>query len=126
MIVGLGIDVVQVKRMQRWISNPNMLKKCFSENEIKDITEAGVGANKSAAARFAAKEAFGKAIGCGLSGFSLKDVLVYKDELGKPELKVESKALILLEKSGGNKLFLSLSHEKDYAVAVVIIESAQQ
>ena len=75
------------------------------------------------AVRFAAKEAFSKAMGTGISGFELKDVFVQNEESGKPYLVLENSAKKLFEeKCPDAKIFLSLSHEKEYATANVIIE----
>ena len=75
------------------------------------------------AARFAAKEAFSKALGTGITGFSLQDVYITNDESGKPFLNVkDSAADVLKERCGECKLHVSLSHEKEYATAFVIIE----
>ena len=70
-----------------------------------------------------AKEAFSKALGTGITGFSLKDVWIENDKSGKPEFCFGSSAESLLrEKCGTCKVFVSLSHEKEYAVAFVVIE----
>ncbi|QTQ11688.1 holo-ACP synthase [Treponema parvum] len=75
------------------------------------------------AVRFAAKEAFSKALGTGITGFALKDVFIKKNEEGKPFLCVRGKALDLLKKRCKNaEIFVTLSHEADYAVAFVVIE----
>jgi holo-[acyl-carrier protein] synthase len=76
----------------------------------------------SLAARFAAKEAFGKALGTGLANISLKDIIVRNDHNGKPEIFLEGTALARFENSGGGKLHCSLTHEGENAVAIVIIE----
>ena len=81
------------------------------------------GAARSLAVRFAAKEAFGKALGTGLAGIKLKDIVVVNDRTGRPFLKVSGTALEALKKKGGAALHLSLSHEKTTAAAVVIIEA---
>lgn len=76
------------------------------------------------AVRFAAKESFSKALGTGLKGFSLNEVFIEKDCNGKPLLRVTGKALEAMENSFGKDciLHVSLSHEKEYALAYVIIE----
>ena len=68
---------------------------------------------------------FSKALGTGISGFDLRDVYIIKDELGKPELIVKDRAQELLEKKCGtnSRLHVTLSHEKEYAVAFVQIEN---
>ena len=76
------------------------------------------------AVRFAAKEAFSKALGTGISGFGLKDVYITNNSQGAPLLNIEGAALSLMkERFGECKAFVSLSHEKEYALAFVVIES---
>jgi len=75
------------------------------------------------AARFAAKEAFLKALGSGLrGGLKWKDVEVINNELGKPEIRIRDTAKKICENAGINGIFLSLSHTKDSAIAVVVLE----
>lgn len=122
MIFGIGTDISQVSRFKKWVRSDNMISRFFNENEIKSFKSEQV-ACEYYASRFAAKEAFGKALGTGIFDFELKDVFVTKDELGKPELNVTGKASELLKKRCGNcRIHISLSHEKEYAVAYVVIE----
>ena len=76
----------------------------------------------SLAARFSAKEAFGKALGTGLKGIALKDIEVALDEHGKPDLVLRGSAEEALKQSRGGRVFLSLSHDATFAIAQVIIE----
>lgn len=118
MIFGIGTDIVEVRRMEKWAADSKMLERFFNPNEIKQN-----GTAEYYAARYAAKEAFAKALGTGFKSFELSEIFVTKDELGKPELNCTGKALKLLnERCGECQLFLSLSHEKDYAIAYVVIE----
>lgn len=123
MIIGIGIDLVQITRMDRWVINDSLLERFFSLGEVAAIKQAGKKASESAAVRFASKEAFGKALGCGLSGFNLNEVSVVKNEMGRPSLELTGKALALFQASGADSLFLSLSHEKEVGAAVVVIEN---
>ena len=124
MILGIGTDIVQVSRMKRWIENPDMLTRFFNEAEqMEKGTESA--RCQHFAVRFAAKEAFSKALGTGISGFSLQDVYITNDKSGKPFLNVKDSAADVLKEhcgSGELKLHVSLSHEKEYATAFVIIE----
>jgi holo-[acyl-carrier protein] synthase len=122
MILGIGIDVVHVYRLQRWEKIPGLLERFFHADELAAALPKGEAGILSLAARFAAKEAFGKALGIGLHGFSLKEIAVMNDELGKPQFKLYGRALEALERLGGNEVFVSLSHERDNALAVVVIE----
>lgn len=123
MIYGIGTDIVEVKRMKKWIDNPEMISRFFNEKEIMNHGSE-TARMEHYAVRFSAKESFSKALGTGLSGFDLKDVFITNDENGKPELNVINKAADLLKERCGNpKVHISLSHEKEYAISYVIIEN---
>mgnify|MGYP000128082419 CR=1 FL=1 len=122
MILGIGIDVVHVYRMRRWEKVPGLFQRFFNEQELNAALAKGEGGILSLAARFAAKEAFGKALGTGLHGLSLRELSVLNDSLGKPRIYLEGKAREALERSGGKRVYVSLSHERDNALAVVVIE----
>ena len=95
------------------MKNSNFLKRCFTPGEIEYIGDNA----QSAAACYAAKEAYSKALGTGIRGFSLKDIEIFHDSKGKPYIKAHNAAF----KEGVN-IFLSMSHCKEYAVAYVITE----
>ena len=124
MIIGVGIDNVQSKRMKE------MLLKWADrvENRVFDETELEYSKSKGEthlhlAARFAAKEAMFKALGKGLSeGMTWTDVTVENDEEGKPHLLLRRKAKEIAERMGVGTIHLSLSHTDDCAMAVVILE----
>lgn len=124
MVFGIGVDITAVKRFEKWVNSPDMIERFFNEKEIKS------GKSLSAvcqhyAVRFAAKEAFSKALGTGISGFNLKDVYITNDEFGKPIINVQNSAEEILKNRCQNyKLHVSLSHEKEYAIAYVIIEKS--
>lgn len=122
MICGIGTDITEVKRFIKWTKNPEMIDRFF--NPLEKMENGSENAkSQHYAVRFAAKEAFSKALGTGISGFELKDVYVQKNEEGKPFLKIENSAEKLLrERFGDCKIHISLSHEKEYAIAFVIIE----
>lgn len=132
MIYGIGIDLVEVSRFRKWIKDENLILRYFNEkemsekekNEKSDLSERQLSAmSQHYAVRFAAKEAFSKALGTGLSGFDLRDVYVLKEESGKPYIALgQSAQKVFDEKCPGARIFLSLSHEKEYAIANVIIE----
>jgi len=122
MITGVGIDLVQVKRMERWLVNKKLLERFFHPEEIKYVASRGKSGAQSLAARFAAKEAFCKALGTGLSGITLKDIAVHNMKSGKPELQLSGTARYALDKSGADIVHISLSHEKETAVAMIVLE----
>ncbi len=122
MIRGIGVDVVAVARLRRWLEDERLLKRYFAGQEREAIYQRRDGAALSLAARFAAKEAFAKALGTGFRGFNLRDVWVVNDALGKPELHVSGTAARALARIGGKRLWLSLTHEQENAIAMVVIE----
>ena len=122
MVIGLGIDFVNVKRMRHWVEIEGIIKRYFHENEIEAALSRGSSSTLSFAARFAAKEAFGKALGTGLNGLKLTDIEVRNDHNGKPDIILHETALEAFMDLGGKNIHLSLSHEEEAAVAVVLIE----
>lgn len=122
MIAGIGIDVVHVHRMERWKKIPGLLERYFAPEELSAVLQKKSSASLSLAARFAAKEAFGKALGKGLEGIVLKDIMVKNKHNGQPEIIVSGTALAALEENGAKRIHLSLTHERDNAVAMVVLE----
>lgn len=122
MIYGLGTDIVEVKRFNKYVKNQKLLDRFYNKAE-QDEFSSEQKASEHYASRFAVKEAFAKAMGTGLVGFEFSEVYTIKDSLGKPEIKVEGKAREILDKNCPNSiLHVSISHEKEYAVAYVVIE----
>ncbi len=121
-IKGLGIDIVNVQRMKHWPRVEGIIKRFFNPAEIRSAKERGPSYILSLAARFAAKEAFGKALGTGLTGLKLTDIEVINNHNGKPDIILHDTALKAFNAHGGGIIHLSLTHEKEAAVAVVIIE----
>ncbi|MBU0936983.1 MAG: holo-ACP synthase [Spirochaetes bacterium] len=122
MIHGVGVDIVQVDRIEAWLQQPKLLLRFFNELELELLKSPHKQKSQSLAARFAAKEAFAKALGTGLKGLALKSIWVESDAYGKPQLKLSGAAAAALAACGSARMHLSLSHEREYAVAMVIIE----
>jgi len=122
LITGIGIDIVQVQRMRRWRSQPGLLERYFHPHELAAALARGGMADLALASRFAAKEALGKALGTGLAGIVLKDIMVINRHNGRPELQVFATAQEALKASGANRVHLSLTHEQDNALAMVVLE----
>ena len=118
MITGIGTDIVEISRLAKAIENTRFLSRYFTpaENEYFLLKNKNP---QSIAASFAAKEAFSKALGTGFRGFSLKDVAILRDNVGKPYINVYNKAKDL---TAGGTIHLSLSHSQEYATAFVVIE----
>jgi holo-[acyl-carrier protein] synthase len=113
---GLGVDMLEINRIEKSAFNPRFLSRVFGDRELAIYKERGKPAS-FLAANFCAKEAFSKAIGTGVRGFELKDVQLLRGELGKPYLELSGKAKILAKNMDFE---VSVSHTKEYAIAVVI------
>ena len=122
MIVGIGIDAVQISRMDRWAANQDLLERFFDKRELDLIRERGKGMVRSLASHFAAKEAFAKALGTGFSGIVLKDIMVLNQKNDRPFLCLEGSALKAMKTAGAGNAHVSLAHEGDMALASVILE----
>jgi holo-[acyl-carrier protein] synthase len=125
MISGIGTDIVAIERFQRFVNENNtaLLQRIFTEQERAYCSARKVSCAASYSARFAAKEAFMKALGTGLrDGISWHDIEVANNKLGKPELILSGKAMQIFLELGLNCAFLSLSHDGGTAVAMVVLE----
>lgn len=120
---GIGIDICEVQRFDRLIDNETFLKKVFTVEEVKYCLKQR-SPGQFFAARFAAKEAFVKAMGTGIGrkGISLKEIEVKKDGLGKPYIELYGDTKSAVYEDGKKSILLSISHEAKAAVAVVLIE----
>jgi len=123
MLIGLGIDMIEVERIATNIGKDAGFKELvFSKNEIK-YCETKANKFEHYAARFAAKEAFFKAMGTGwMSGTAFNEIEIKNDENGKPELILLGETAVAVNQKGTIKISVSLSHLKTFASAVVIIE----
>jgi len=123
-IFGLGSDIVDINRIKKVLKNKDFIKKIFSKNEIKIIKAKLKTTINYCAKRFAAKEAFSKALGTGISGgISFKDISINNDKKGRPYIKLIGKTKSIVQRTIKKryKIFLTLTDEKKYALAVVII-----
>lgn len=123
MIVGVGIDMIEVDRIMDKISkDQGFREKIFSLQEI-EFCKSKANPGENYAARFAGKEAFLKATGQGLAlGYNLSDIEIASDENGKPSLVLNGSFKRLAAENAWNKIHISLSHLKTVACAVVVIE----
>jgi len=122
--VRCGTDIIDIRRIENAIkSNGRFAGKIYTDLEIDYCESKRAGKYQSYAARFAAKEAFYKAIGAGLfAGPALTDVEVYNDETsGEPSLRLYGRAADAFRLKGGSGLSVSLSHTADMALAMVVI-----
>ena len=122
-MLGIGCDLADVERIEKAIARKGFKERVFTPEEIAYCTGPHGDKAQSYAARFAANEAFLKAIGTGLRGEGkLTELSVINDELGKPELKVSGCFAKYIERLGVRKIHLTLSHTSAAAMAVVILE----
>lgn len=122
MIIGVGIDLVEVHRIKDSIEKygQRFLNKIFTENEQTYSEQFGEKKYVHYAARFATKEAFSKAIGTGVTqGFKFKNVAIKNIEFGKPILELQEE---MFEKYSHLKSHISLTHTDTNAAAVVVLE----
>ena len=121
MIIGIGTDIIEVERVSKANGKEAFKKKIFTEREIAYCESQKK--EESYAARFAAKEAFFKALGTGWrDGMGITEVEIVNNELGKPEIALSGKAKEIFEAKGGTHIHVSLSHIKSMAIAYVILE----
>ncbi len=125
MILGTGIDIVKISRIKNLIEKygERFLKKIYTEAEIEYCQQKKIYA-PSFAARFAAKEAVLKALGTGMRNNSWQDIEVLNDDLGKPEVRLSARTAIQAQELGVRSIFLSISHEKEYSIAQIVMEGA--
>ena len=122
-IYGIGTDIISVGRIKKLLKNKNFLKRLFSEEELSKCSKL-IDSNNFFAKRFAAKEAFSKALGTGISnGINFNEIIVMNDKNGKPFIKLKGKTKQIIKKKFKKKtmIALSLSDERNYAVAFVTI-----
>lgn len=119
-VVGVGVDVLDVARMERALARtPALLTRVFTAGEVR----ACRGRPDRLAARFAAKEAVAKALGTGIRGFAFRDVEVVADPLGRPEVVLHGPAAAVAAARGVARVHLSLSTSAALAVANAVAES---
>ncbi len=125
-ILGIGVDIIENNRIKKSIQNNKFKTRVYSSNELKLSKNVK---NKVAyfSKRFAAKEAFSKALGTGFSeNLNFKDIEIVNDKKGKPKYAKNKKIIKIVQKKYKIKKFnsfLSISDEKDYSTAFAIIQS---
>ena len=124
-ILGIGVDVIQNKRIRNLTSNKSFIKRTFGKKEIV-LLRKNLNKTNFMAKRFAAKEAFAKTIGTGFRfNLNFKDIEILNDKIGKPFFYKSKKINEIINKRFKIKkynLFLSISDEKDYSVAFTILQ----
>ncbi|MFT8313778.1 MAG: holo-ACP synthase [Clostridium sp.] len=122
MILGVGIDIVEIQRIKEAIDkNSLFLEKVYTEIEIEYLKSRNF-RPEYAAGRFAAKEAISKALGTGFMQFSIRDIEIDRNVKGKPVVVLKGKAKQIANKFGKYKIHLSISHSKENAIAYAVLE----
>ena len=122
--LGIGVDIINNSRIKRSITNKRFLSRVFSNTEITNSKKTS---NKTGyfSKRFAAKEAFSKALGTGFrNGINFNDISIVNDKYGKPSIKINNKLKNIIYKKFKTKkinVFLSISDEKNYSIAFVVL-----
>ena len=123
-LFGVGTDIIQVNRLKKSLNKKSFLSRIYSKEEIIKCKRRKINSN-CFAKRFAAKEAFSKALGTGISkGINFNEIVVLNEKSGKPYIKLVNKTKKIVErkiKKKRYKISLSIADEKDYAVAFVTI-----
>ena len=123
MIIGIGIgnDIIEIERIEKAISKEGFKNKIYSQRELENIQKRG-NRTETYAGIFSAKEAISKAIGTGVREFSLTDLEILNDDLGKPYVVVSERLdKIIKSKKEDYQIEISISHSKKYATAMAII-----
>ena len=121
MIVGIGNDIIEIERIEEAISKESFKIKIYTQRELENIKKRGNRAETYAGV-FSAKEAISKAIGTGVREFSLTDLEILNDDLGKPYVVVSEKLdKIIKSKKEDYQIEISISHSKKYVIAIAII-----
>ncbi len=124
MILSIGVDIIEVYRIRETIERtPRFVDRVYTPAERAYCDQKGAAAAQSYAARFAAKEAFLKALKTGWSGkITWHDIEIVSDENRVPSLKISNEAKRLVDAMGATDIHLSISHTTEHAVAQVILE----
>ena len=124
-ILGIGVDVIQNKRIKSLINNKKFLQRTFGKNEVK-FSKNTVNKTNYFAKRFAAKESFAKSLGTGFrNNLNFNDIEILNDKIGMPYYLISKKINNIVNqrfKVRRYNLFLSITDEKDYSVAFTILQ----
>ena len=124
MVYGIGIDIIEIKRFERALERwgRRLHERVFTPGELS-ICLAKAHPGRHLAVRFAAKEAFLKALGIGMfQGVAWNDIEISNDPLGRPLMTVRGTAEQICQKKGIQEILVSISHEHEYGVAHVLLE----
>lgn len=120
MIIGIGTDIIEIRRIEQAVSRNHFVTKFFTPKEIELFKKKNN--LHSIAGNFAAKEAVSKALGTGFRDFSPIDIEVLRDKKGEPYINLYKNAKMLAEKRNINNIYISISHCIEYATAYAVAE----
>lgn len=120
----IGVDIIEIERLEAAVKKfgQHFLERVFTSNELKRCLYRKKFKYPELAARFAAKEAVAKAFGTGRYGLFWKEIEITNDSLGKPEIILTGKTLKKAQKQKIKKIYVTLSHTKNYSVAFVLFQ----
>jgi holo-[acyl-carrier protein] synthase len=121
LIKGIGIDLIEVNRVERSLGNQRFLDKVFTLEEQKMLAARKMNP-QTAAGSFAAKEAVAKALGTGFGYVGWTEIEILRQETGRPYVVLYGSALKVYQTLGCNHIWISITHTKEYAAAKVILE----
>ena len=122
MIRGIGLDLCEITRMENAMTHPRFLSRVFSPEEQEYIRSKGKTGGQTAAGIYAAKEAFVKAVGTGITTLNLCEIQVSHDEKGAPLYLLGDRQKELLSLRGAESAYLSITHEGGMAAALCVLE----
>ena len=125
MIIGIGMDIVEIPRIKAAIEREAFVRRVFTEAEAAYCRSRGVQQAASFAARFAAKEAVAKALGTGFTGVNIKDIEVVAEAGGKPSIVLHGSFNALAGRLGVRKIHVTLTHAREYAAAQAVAEGGR-
>lgn len=121
MIVGIGVDLIEIERVEKSCQREHFFARCFSIEERELIG----GNYTTAAGNWAVKEAVAKSFGTGVVGFELTDIVVLRNHKGAPYVELKNGALDIANNLEIKHIHVSISNTKDHAIAYVICESTR-
>lgn len=128
MIIGTGVDILEVKRMESLLKRKPWPEKLFTEAEISPCKEEGFAFKRIVfrmAGIFAAKESVMKALGKGWGqGTAWNEIVITHSEAGAPQVTLYGKTKAIADSLGVKKIFLSISHSNDNAIAFTVMEGS--
>lgn len=124
MVIGVGIDIIEIDRIEKSIEREGFINRIFTDEEIRYLESRGYNPS-TVAGSFATKEAVAKALGTGIGKISWQDIVVLRDDGGRPYVDLYGNAKELFSSISGRRIHVSISHSRLYAISQVIMEGSQ-